>query len=97
MMLGIVLVVVCVMLCAANPMAQTGVLVGLLVGVLSGPLRVAAVDFRQWLRDPGEPEKASDDSPYGLARDVFFSASYGTILFLSFVSLVLPTLYAQSA
>ena len=59
MALGLVLVVVCVMLCAANPMAQTGALVGLLVGVLSGPLRVAAVDFRQWLRDPGEPAEAS--------------------------------------
>jgi uncharacterized protein (DUF2235 family) len=97
MALGIILVVVCVMLCAANPMAQTGALVGLLVGVLSGPLRVAAVDFRQWLRDPGEPAEASDDSPYGLARDVFVSASYGAVVFLSFVSLVLPTLYAQSA
>jgi uncharacterized protein (DUF2235 family) len=97
MALGLVLVVVCVMLCAANPMAQTGALVGLLVGVLSGPLRVAAVDFRQWLRDPGEPAEASDDSPYGLVRDVFVSASYGAVVFLSFVSLVLPALYARSA
>lgn len=97
MALGVVLVVVCVMLCAANPMAQTGALVGLLVGVLSGPLRVAAVDFRQWLRDPGEPAEASDDSPYGLGRDVFISALYGAFAFLLFVSLVLPTLYAQSA
>jgi hypothetical protein len=97
MALGLVLVVVCVMVCAANPMAQTGALVGLLVGVVSGPLRVAAVDFRQWLRDPGEPAEASDDSPYGLGRDVFISALYGAVVFLLFVSLVLPTLYAQSA
>ncbi len=95
--LGVILIVVCALLCAANPMAQTGALVGLLLGVLSGPLRVAAVDFRQWFRDPGEPAESSDDSPYGLARDVFISASLATVVFLLFVSVVLPTLYLQSA
>src|SRR5262249_26708812 len=50
----------------ADRAVQLGALVGLMLGALLGPVRVAGVDFRQWMRNPGAPSENGDDSPVGL-------------------------------
>jgi Uncharacterized alpha/beta hydrolase domain (DUF2235) len=69
-----VVIIACAIWSAINVATHMAIAFGLLFGVLLGPTRVAAVDFRQWFRDPGEPLQADDDSPYGLVRRVFNGA-----------------------
>lgn len=66
-----------------------GAAAGLMLGVLLGPARIAGVDFRQWLRNPGTPSELGDDSPIGLMRSGF--AAVGGSAALAFAALVVAT------
>lgn len=66
-----------------------GAAAGLMLGALLGPARIAGVDFRQWLRNPGTPSELGDDSPIGLMRSGF--AALWISAALAFVVLVVAT------
>ncbi len=96
-MVGWAIVVACAVWSAINFTTQPGIAFGLLLGVVLGTTRVAAVDFRQWFRDPGEPLPADDDSPYGLVRDIFHATFRNGVLAIVICALAFafgPTLRA---
>ncbi len=59
---------------------RLGAAIGLALGTLLGPMRIVAVDFRQWFKDPGTPNELGDDSPIGLMRSGFRNPGLAALL-----------------
>ncbi len=66
---------------------------GLLLGTALGPFRVSGVDFRQWFKDPAQPNVLDDETWIGLVSDAtsFLTRTLWAGLFLGAVLFWLPT------